>query len=139
MIAGTRDFNNCLNKEFENSEEAKSTLFKQFKNLKYITSTKRISISSSHNKISAKIVSRDDEFRSREYDLSHIVDRVGTGDAFAGGLIHGLLHHDDPQQAIEFGMAAGALKHSIPGDVLLCSESEIQEIVLGESIGKIKR
>jgi 2-dehydro-3-deoxygluconokinase len=138
MIAGTRDFNNCLNKEYESFNEAKSELFNQFENLKYITTTKRISISSSHNMISAKIVSRDYEFKSKKYDLSHIVDRVGTGDAFAGGLIHGLLHHD-PQQAIEFGMAAGALKHSIPGDVLLCSESEIQELVLGESIGKIKR
>jgi len=138
MIAGTRDFNNCLNLEYENFNEAKSELFQKFDNLKYIASTKRISISSSHNKISAKIVSRDYDFRSREYDLSNIVDRVGTGDAFAGGLIHGLLHHD-PEQAIEFGMAAGALKHSIPGDVLLCSESEVQELVLGESIGKIKR
>lgn len=138
MIAGTRDFTSCLNKEFENFEEAKSMLFQEFNNLKYISTTKRNSISSSHNEISAKIVSKDYVFRSRVYDLSHIVDRVGTGDAFAGGLIHGLLHHD-PQQAIDFGMAAGALKHSIPGDVLLCSESEIQELVLGESIGKIKR
>lgn len=138
MIAGTRDFNNCLNEEFETFEEAKNYLFIQFEDLKYISTTKRESISSSHNKLSAKIVSRNNTFRSKEYDLSHIVDRVGTGDAFAGGLIHGLLHHD-PQQAIEFGMAAGALKHSVPGDILLCSESEIQELVLGESIGKIKR
>ncbi|WP_296699229.1 sugar kinase [Algoriphagus sp.] len=138
MIAGTRDFNNCLNQEFETFEEAKAELFRQFDSLKYISTTKRKSLSSSHNKISAKIVSRNNIFRSREYNLTHIVDRVGTGDAFAGGLIHGLLHHD-PQQAVEFGMAAGALKHSVPGDILLCSESEIQELVLGESIGKIKR
>lgn len=138
MIAGTRDFNNCLDKDYSSFEEAKSDLFKTFDSLKYITNTKRISISSSHNQISAKIYSRDAVYSSREYDLPQIVDRVGTGDAFAGGLIHGLLH-GDPQQAIEFGMAAGALKHSVPGDVLLCSEAEIQEIVLGESIGKIKR
>lgn len=138
MIAGTRDFNNCLDKDYESFEDAKSALFEQFDNLKYISTTKRTSISSSHNIISAKIVSRTNEFKSKEYDLNHIVDRVGTGDAFAGGLIHGLLHHD-PLQAIEFGMAAGALKHSVPGDVLLCSESEIQELIVGESIGKIKR
>ncbi|MBN3582094.1 sugar kinase [Algoriphagus aestuarii] len=138
MIAGTRDFNNCLNQEYSGFEAARSDLFKQFDQLKYITTTKRVSISSSHNKISAKIYSKEQVYASREYDLSHIVDRVGTGDAFAGGLIHGLLHMN-PQQAVEFGMAAGALKHSVPGDVLLCSEAEIQELVLGESVGKIKR
>jgi len=138
MIAGTRDFNNCLDQEYSGFEAARSDLFSRFKQLEYITTTKRESISSSHNKISAKIYSKDKVYASREYDLSHIVDRVGTGDAFAGGLIHGLLNKD-PQKAVEFGMAAGALKHSVPGDVLLCSEEEIQELVLGESIGKIKR
>lgn len=138
MIAGTRDFNNCLNEEYEEFEDAKVDLFKKFENLKYIANTKRESLSSSHNIISAKIHSHDRTYSSKVYDLPHIVDRVGTGDAFAGGLIHGLLGHD-PVQAIEFGMAAGALKHSVPGDVLLCSEDEIQELVVGESIGKIKR
>ncbi|SIN75337.1 sugar kinase [Algoriphagus halophilus] len=138
MIAGTRDFNNCLDENYGGFEAAKSDLFKKFKNLKYIANTKRESLSSSHNRISAKIYSHDQTFSSKEYDLPQIVDRVGTGDAFAGGLIHGLLTHD-PMQAIEFGMAAGALKHSVPGDVLLCSEAEIQELVVGESIGKIKR
>lgn len=138
MIAGTRDFNNCLDENYGGFEAAKSDLFKKFENLKYIANTKRESLSSSHNRISAKIYSHDQTFSSKEYDLPQIVDRVGTGDAFAGGLIHGLLIHD-PMQAIEFGMAAGALKHSVPGDVLLCSEAEIQELVVGESIGKIKR
>lgn len=138
MIASTRDFNNCLNEQYQNFESAKSHVFERFPNLKYITKTNRESVSSSHNKISASLISKENEYFSREYDLTHIVDRVGTGDAFAGGLIHGLLHHD-PKYAIEFGMAAGALKHSVPGDVLLCSKEEIEEIVAGEAIGKIKR
>jgi 2-dehydro-3-deoxygluconokinase len=65
------------------------------------------------------------------------VDRVGTGDAFAGGLIYGLLHLK-PQEALEFAVAAGAIKHSVPGDILLCSKSEIEELLTGK-IGKIKR
>ncbi|EAZ82880.1 sugar kinase [Algoriphagus machipongonensis] len=138
MIASDRDFNNCLNTEFDDFESAKAGAFNKFENLKYITKTNRTSISSSHNRISASLSSRENIYHSREYDLTPIVDRVGTGDAFAGGLIHGLLTNE-PQFAIEFGMAAGALKHSVPGDVLLCSEEEILEIVAGESIGKIKR
>jgi 2-dehydro-3-deoxygluconokinase len=66
------------------------------------------------------------------------VDRVGSGDAFAGGLIYGLLHLS-PKEAIEFAMAAGVLKHSVPGDILYCSLQEIQELVAGEGHGKIKR
>jgi 2-dehydro-3-deoxygluconokinase len=66
------------------------------------------------------------------------VDRVGTGDAFGGGLIYGLLHLS-PKAAIEFAMAAGAIKHSVPGDILLCSLEEVKELAAGEGGGKIKR
>lgn len=59
-------------------------------------------------------------------------------DAFAGGLIYGLLHMS-PKDAVEFAMAAGVLKHSVPGDILYCSLQEIQELVAGEGNGKIKR
>jgi len=66
------------------------------------------------------------------------VDRVGTGDSFAGALIQGLMYLK-PQEAIEFAVAAGAIKHSVPGDILLCTMAEIHELVIGKSIGKIKR
>jgi 2-dehydro-3-deoxygluconokinase len=106
--------------------------------LKYVVKTDRVSHSSSHNTISAELFSKKKSFNSRTYDLTHIVDRVGTGDAFAGGLIYGLLHLD-PQDAIEFAMAAGAIKHSVPGDVLLCSLQEIHDLASGAAVGKIKR
>ena len=66
------------------------------------------------------------------------MDRVGSGDAFAAGLIYGLLYLK-PKEAIESAVAAGVLKHSVPGDVLTCTLQEIQELVAGEGAGKIKR
>ncbi len=137
MIAGSRDFNQCLGLDFEGFKEAKEYAFKKFKNLKFITKTDRISHSSSHNTISGNLFSSKKTYSSKSYDLTHIVDRVGTGDAFAGGLIYGLLHMK-PQQALEFAVAAGAIKHSVPGDILLCSKAEIDELLAGKT-GKIKR
>jgi 2-dehydro-3-deoxygluconokinase len=138
MIAGKRDFSACLNIEFEDFDHAKVYMFTNFPNLKYISKTERTSISSSHNTLIGDLISSENWFTSKTYDLTHIVDRVGTGDAYAGGLIQGLLHLQ-PQEAIDFAVAAGAIKHSVQGDVLLCSMSEIHELVIGESIGKIKR
>jgi 2-dehydro-3-deoxygluconokinase len=138
IIAGTRDFRNCLNEEFKGFTEVKKMAFDRFPVLEYIVKTDRISHSSSNNTISATLFSKKKTFSSKAYELTHIVDRVGTGDAFAGGLIYGLLHMK-PKDAIEFAMAAGAIKHSVPGDILLCSLQEIKDLASGEAIGKIKR
>lgn len=138
IIAGTRDFQQCLNEDFKNFSAVRKMAFERFPDLKYIVKTDRISHSSSHNTISAVLYDKEESYSSKSYDLTHIVDRVGTGDAFAGGLIYGLLHLDR-QEAIEFAMAAGAIKHSVPGDLLLCSLQEVNELASGEAVGKIKR
>jgi len=138
MIAGKRDFSACLNIKFKDFDHAKGHMFTNFPNLKYISKTERTSHSSSDNTLIGDLISAEDWFTSKTYDLTHIVDRVGTGDAYAGGLIQGLLYLQ-PQEAIDFAVAAGAIKHSVPGDVLLCSMAEVHELVVGESIGKIKR
>ncbi len=138
FIAGTRDFKQCLNEDFENFEAVREMAFNRFPDLQYLVKTDRISHSSSHNTISAVLYEKRKSYASKSYDLTHIVDRVGTGDAFAGGLIYGLLHMQ-PKEAIEFAMAAGAIKHSVPGDILLCSLQEIHDLASGEAVGKIKR
>ena len=138
MIAGVRDFNQCLQQDFSKFKEVRKYAFEVFPKLKYLVKTERESIGSSHNVMKAGLYTATESFESRSYDLIPIVDRVGTGDAFGGGLIYGLLHLG-PQEAIEFAMAAGAIKHSVPGDVLLCSLQEIQELASGEAVGKIKR
>ncbi len=138
MIAGTRDFNQCLNQDMKDFEVVKDYAFQRFKQLQFISKTERVSHSSSHNTISGALYSRKDSYYSKSYELTHIVDRVGTGDAFGAGLIAGLLESNDPQEAIEFAVASGAIKHSVPGDILNCTKSEIEELIAGVS-GKIKR
>lgn len=138
MIAGSRDFKQCLGEDFKSFAEVRSMAFERFKRLEYIVKTDRISHSSSSNTLSAALYAKKKTFSSRAYELTHIVDRVGTGDAFAGGLIYGLLEMK-PKEAIEFAMAAGAMKHSVPGDILICSFQEVKELADGEATGKIKR
>lgn len=137
MIAGTRDFNQCLGANYTSFDQAKSVAFEAYPHLDYICKTNRITHDATNNSISAELHTAEAVFFSQKYEISPIVDRVGTGDAFAGGLIYGLTHLD-PQQAIEFAMASGVLKHSVPGDILLCSKEEVEEVMAGTS-GKIKR
>ena len=76
---------------------------------------------------------------SKQYDLTHIVDRVGSGDAFMAGLVYGMLSGMDDQQTLEFATAACALKHSIEGDVNLVSAEEVASLVKGQNVGKLLR
>jgi 2-dehydro-3-deoxygluconokinase len=137
MIAGTRDFKQCLNEDFKNYLEVKRMAFDRFPKLDYLVKTDRSGDNASANTLTGILHARKKSFSSKTYELSHIVDRVGSGDAFAGGLIYGLLHLK-PKEAIEFAMAAGVLKHSVPGDVLLCTLQEVFDLVAGQG-GKIKR
>jgi 2-dehydro-3-deoxygluconokinase len=137
MIAGTRDFKQCLNEDFKNYLEVKRMAFDRFPKLDYLVKTDRSGDNASANTLTGILHARKKSFSSKTYELTHIVDRVGSGDAFAGGLIYGLLHLK-PKEAIEFAMAAGVLKHSVPGDVVLCTLQEVFDLVAGQG-GKIKR
>jgi 2-dehydro-3-deoxygluconokinase len=139
MIAGITDMENCMNITGETFEEACQRSIKQFPNIKKIATTKRKSISSSHNKISGMLWDGKSLLKSKKYDLTHIVDRVGAGDAFMAGLIYGLLKYSNDQEALEFAMAAGAWKHTVEGDVNLASAEEIETLVKGENVGKLLR
>ena len=72
-------------------------------------------------------------------NITHVIDRVGTGDAFASGLIYGLLHYDDDIQALNFASAACALKHTVPGDVNMVSLENVVSLMQGDTSGAIKR
>jgi 2-dehydro-3-deoxygluconokinase len=76
--------------------------------------------------------------QSRNYDIN-IVDRVGGGDAFAGGLIYGLLTGKSGQDALEFAVAASCLKHSISGDFNRVSVAEVESLVKGDASGRVQR
>ena len=100
--------------------------------------TLRESLSASDNNWAAMLYDGQDFFLSKKYEL-HIVDRVGGGDSFGAGLIHSLLSGKAPQEALEFAVAASALKHTIPGDFNLVTESEVQSIAGGNTSGRVQR
>jgi 2-dehydro-3-deoxygluconokinase len=139
IVAGVTDMENCVGVTGENFEGACESLKKAYPNVKKVTTTERISISSSHNKLTGLLWNTKQMVRSKEYDLTHIVDRVGAGDAFMAGLIYGMLQKKDDQAAIEFATAAGAFKHSVQGDVNVATVEEIEALVKGENIGKLLR
>ena len=78
-------------------------------------------------------------YKSAEYDITHIVDRVGAGDAFMGGLIYGLLKYEGSQQALDFATAASCLKHSIYGDFNRVTVAEVESLMSGNKSGRVNR
>jgi 2-dehydro-3-deoxygluconokinase len=111
----------------------------EFPNLKKQVITLRESRSADTNGWSACMYDGSTFRRSRQYEITDIVDRVGGGDSFAGGLIYGLLALKDDQQALEFATAASCLKHSIPGDFNRVSVSEVMSLVGGDASGRVQR
>lgn len=108
-------------------------------NLKMMAITLRESKSASHNGWSACLHDGKDFLVSRHYDITHIVDRVGGGDCFAGGLIYGLLALPTHQDALEFAVAASCLKHSIPGDFARLSAEEVSQLIKAGGSGRVQR
>ena len=106
---------------------------------KYVVSTLRESLSASHNGWKAMIYDGKEFYESKRYDILPIVDRVGGGDSFSGGLIHGLLTKETQSEALEFAVAASALKHTIPGDVNMVSVAEVEALAGGDASGRVQR
>lgn len=118
-------------------EHMAELLRKRFK-LDSIAMTFREGISASVNRYSAMLCGRGEVCRSRQYEIQ-IVDRVGTGDAFAAGLLCGLVSGHDMQRTIDFAVAAACLKHSIPGDFNLVSRDEVEQLLAGDQSGRVQR
>ena len=106
---------------------------------KYVVSTLRESLSASHNGWKAMLYDGKNFYESKHYDILPILDRVGGGDSFSGGLIHGLLTKDTPAEALEFAVAASALKHTVHGDFNLVSASEVEALAQGDASGRVQR
>lgn len=116
-------------------------IFKQMKEefgFEYVVSTLRESHSASDNGWSGIIYDGKEFYQSRKYDL-RIVDRVGGGDSFAAGLITGLLDGKGPKEALEFAVAASALKHTIKGDFNQVSREEVERLAGGDASGRVQR
>lgn len=110
----------------------------RFRAVSRVAITLRESKSASENGWSGLLVDRDGHDFSRHYEIT-VVDRVGAGDSFAAGLIHALLAGWDRRHAVEFAVAASALKHTIPGDLNLVSEAEVEALVAGDGSGRVQR
>ena len=106
---------------------------------KYVVSTLRESFSATHNGWKALIYDGKEFYQSKRYDISPIIDRVGGGDSFSGGLIHGLLTKPTQGEALEFAVAASALKHTIPGDFNHVSIEEVEALAGGNANGRVQR
>jgi len=114
-------------------------LVAKFPSLKTVAITLRGSISASHNTWSGILYQGGDMFVGPFYDITHIVDRVGGGDSFVGGLIFATLDGREPQACLDFAVAASCLKHSIHGDFNLVSVAEVEGLLKGGGGGRVQR
>ena len=120
-------------------QDTAKKLMSQYESIEKIIDTERIQISASHNRMNARMWNGQEYLKTGNLDITHIVDRVGTGDAFLGGFIYGQLTYKDDLKSLEFGNASSALKHTIPGDQNLVDIVEVENLMLGDGSGKLKR
>ena len=114
-------------------------LMARFPQIRQVVTTRRKTHSASHNGLKGVLYDGQQFLETPTYELNPIVDRIGGGDAFMAGFIYGSLTYDHPQQALTFGVAASALKHTIPGDLNRVTVAEVEEIMKGNTSGRLVR
>lgn len=126
-----------------NAEEFESVctqMMKKFPRAKKVIITLRGSINANHNTWGGVLYSEGTLYQSKRYNITHIVDRVGGGDSFMGGLIYGLLSYErDDQKALDFAVAASCLKHTVYGDFNLVAVAEVEALMKGDGSGRVSR
>lgn len=137
VFAGRRAIGLMLGRTFNHPDgdtafaEATEAMFDAAQNIRHIAATRRSIISSDHHQLTALLAARDGVSRSRTVDLHQIVDRVGTGDAFAAGIVHGLSQRLPGNEIVEFAIACSQWAHSINGDFLRASLTDIGNLMTG--------
>lgn len=120
-------------------ESVCTQLMAKFPRTKKVIVTLRGSINANHNTWRGCLYSEGSLKISKGYDITHIVDRVGGGDSFMGGLIYGLLTYSNDQQALEFAVAASCLKHTVYGDFNMVTVPEVEALMGGDGSGRVSR
>jgi 2-dehydro-3-deoxygluconokinase len=120
-------------------ESVCTQMMKRFSRCRKMIITLRGAINANHNTWGGVLYADGVLKTSKRYDITHIVDRVGGGDSFMGGLIYGLLTYPDDQQALDFAVAASCLKHTIYGDFNLVSVAEVENLMKGDGSGRVSR
>jgi len=150
VIANEEDIQKCLGissvsdvtsgkLDIKSYEKLALEVKKQFANVSVVAITLRESHSADYNGWSAVISGKTGFYISRKYEIKDITDRVGGGDSFAAGLIYGLSHFDSEEVALNFAVAASALKHTIPGDFNPVSLEEVRNLAGGDGSGRVQR
>ncbi|MCL3780740.1 sugar kinase [Prolixibacteraceae bacterium JC049] len=121
-------------------ESVSKQIMEQFPRCKKVITTLRGSVNANHNSWAGVLWDGKQLFESRTYQITHIVDRVGGGDSFMGGLIYGLLTYpEDDQKALNFAVAASCLKHTIYGDYNQVTVEEVEKLMDGDASGRVAR
>lgn len=142
LIGNHRDISLLLGRDFSGEGEARrreaaEAAFAAFPNLELIASTARHLVTSDHHRISARVDSREGGYQTDEIDVTGIIDRIGTGDAFAAGVLDGWLEAGDLALMAHRGLALAALKHTIPGDMCPVSRAMLDGFSAGA--GDVRR
>lgn len=121
-------------------ESVCTQMMAKFPRAKKVIITLRGSINANHNTWRGVLYSQGSLKISKGYDITHIVDRVGGGDSFMGGLVYGLISYpDNDQKALEFAVAASCLKHTIYGDFNMVTVAEVENLMAGDGSGRVSR
>ena len=150
VIANEEDIQKCLGIELDQDVTAgkldrdayrllTERVKQQFPNVSQVAVTLRESKSADHNVWSAALNGKTGFYLSRRYDITDIIDRVGGGDSFSAGIIFGLSNYESEEYALNFAVAASALKHTIPGDFNLTRKSEVEALCKGDGSGRVQR
>lgn len=142
FIGGVNEINEILGTDFGFEEKdfiaASQKLQIEFPSIQKVFDKVRTGVSASWQKVYGRAWTGEKYLTTNELEVTDVVDRIGTGDAYAAGILYGLQHFED-QQTLDFANAACALKHTIIGDANLVSVEEVQEVVEGNTGGRIKR
>ena len=143
LSAGRLDAIHFLKVASEDENDSLEEIYKRvqakYPNIKVLYSTKRNVISTNHNELQGFFVGEDGQFvESKLYDINPIIDRVGGGDAFAAGILNGVLKGWDSQRIVDFGTASSVLKHTVFGDWNPFNEDEVFEF-MNQKSGQIVR
>ena len=142
LIGNHRDISLLLGRDFSGEGEARrreaaEAAFDAFPNLELIASTARHLVTSDHHRISARVDSRGGGYQTEDIDVTGIIDRIGTGDAFAAGVLDGWLAGGDLALMAQRGLALAALKHTIPGDMCPVNRAMLDNFSIGA--GDVRR
>lgn len=150
LIANEEDCQKCLGIEVEvdvssgsldvdKYRNLASIVMETYRNIKYLAVSLRESVNADHNNWLGVLATRKHFYQSRKYIITHIVDRIGGGDAFGAGLIYGLNNLESEQAALDFAVAASALKHTVYGDFNRVSLEDVLNLARGDASGRVQR